>query len=82
MLLIGYEVHVKKILEGEWRDFFVPESHIHNPILFKRWLCEAHLRPRWKVHSQKILCKHNLKFLSHISVCVCYWYWIMFYFVH
>ena len=47
--MLGYEVHVKKILEDHWRDLFVPESHIHNPIKFKEWLTKCHLRPRWKV---------------------------------
>ena len=45
----GYEVHVKRILETEWRDLFIPEIHINQPGMFKRWLCKAHLRPRWKV---------------------------------
>ena len=48
----GYDVHIKKIMEDAWRDLFVPEAHIHYPKLFMKWLCKAHLRPRWKV--QKI----------------------------
>ena len=49
--IVGYEVHVKKVLEDDWRDLFIPEAQIQNPSLFKRWLSLTHLRPRWKVCS-------------------------------
>ena len=40
--IVGYEVHVKKVLEDDWRDLFIPEAQIQNPSLFKRWLSLTH----------------------------------------